>query len=338
MQNIIYCSVITIYYLVISYIQPLIFMSTALDQPLGIAQVGQLGSRGENIIDNIRSLQQAEIGLFNQLQTGSSDMTLTSSQMQDLTNQIKSTADARYNLYNELQQNQDYYQENIGISHNILTQETDALEVVENELQRAEQRIGLIREQRANRLRLVEINRYYGDKYKQHTLILQYITVVFSLILLITYIYNKGFIPPFIYTTLFVIIGSVGAYYIIKEMWDAYTRDNMMYEQYNWKLINGDPDKKVEATNQTNPFQESEAEIAATCVGQSCCRTESTWVPDPINKCYPNSELKSPEIMAQFPNGITPYNGGANASAVSENVLMSSASGQQMESYLKQYN
>lgn len=312
-------------------------MSSGLEQPLGIAEAGQVNERGTTIIDNIRGLQTAEKGLFDQLQTGTSNMTLTPEEQSDLTNQIKNTADARYNLYTELQQNQDYYKKNVGISHNILTQETDALEVVERELHRAEQRIGLIREQRANRLRLVEINRYYGDKYKHHTVILQYVTVVFALVLFLTYMNNQGFIPPFLYTTLFVIIGTVGAYFIIKEMWDAYSRDNMLYQQYNWKMLRGSPDEDVEASNQTNPFQGQPLEEVATCIGQECCQVESTWVPGPLNKCFPNSELQSPEILAKFPKGIPAYDGTNVVTGVTENALMSSNSGQLMEAELKKY-
>ena len=147
--------------------------SSNLNKPLGISEFGQLNERGKSVISNIRDLQTTEEGLFKQLQTGASTRQLNQKQQQELVKQIKNVSDSRYNLYLELQQNQVYYQDNVNVSHNILTQETDALEVVERELNRAEKRIGLIGEQRNNRLRLVEINRYYGDKYKHHTLILK---------------------------------------------------------------------------------------------------------------------------------------------------------------------
>ena len=129
--------------------------SSNLNKPLGISEFGQLNERGKSVIANIRDLQTTEEGLFKQLQTGSSTRQLNQEQQQELVKQIKNVSDSRYNLYLELQQNQVYYQDNVNVSHNILTQETDALEVVERELNRAEKRIGLIGEQR-NAIRTID--------------------------------------------------------------------------------------------------------------------------------------------------------------------------------------
>ena len=309
-----------------------------LNSSLGISEFGQLNERGKSVIKNIRDLQKTEEGLFRQLQTGASTQALNASQQQELVNQIKNVSDARYNLYLELQQNQTYYQDNVNVSHNILTQETDALEVVERELNRAEKRIGLIREQRNNRLRLVEINRYYGDKYKHHTLILKYVTVVFSLILILTYLYNQGFIPDLIFKTLMVIIGSIGAYFVIKEMWDAYSRDSMMYQQYNWDMLKGQPNIVSGVVGQPNPFQKDPESEEATCVGQDCCQTSFTWVPSPFNKCYPNDQLGSAEIREVFPKGVNAYEPGDDGSgAISTNALKGKQATKEMESHLAKY-
>ena len=184
--------------------------------------------RGTKVINNIVDLQKSEQALFKQLQSGSASMRLNKKEKDDIIQQIQNLVDARKNMFNDLKTNQEYYRSNVKVSHDILTQETDALEIVERELLRARNRIGIINDQRNNRLRLVEINRYFGDKYKHHTLILKYITLLFSLILIITYLYNQGFLPGWAFTTLFVLIGTVGLFYIIKEIWDAYSRDNMI--------------------------------------------------------------------------------------------------------------
>ena len=311
-----------------------------LTKPLGISQFGQLNERGQSVIKNIRDLQRTEEGLFKQLQTGASTFSLTQSQQEELVMQIKNVSDARYNLYLELQQNQVYYQDNVNVSHNILTHETDALEVVERELNRAEKRIGLIREQRNNRLRLVEINRYYGDKYKHHTLILKYITLLFTVILIIAYFYNQGMIPKPIFTTVIVLVGSVGAYYVIKEMWDAYSRDNMMYQQYDWNMLKGQPNLVSGKVGEANPFQKDVEGEEATCVGQDCCQPSYTWVPSPFNKCYPNENLDSAEIREVFPKGITAYQGDEQnvaSAGGSANPLQGKQAVKEMQSYLAKY-
>lgn len=311
-----------------------------LTQSLGISQFGQLNERGQTVIQNIRELQKTEEGLFRQLQTGASTFTMTQSQQEELVGQIKNVSDSRYNLYLELQQNQVFYQDNVSVSHKILTQETDALEVVERELNRAEKRIGLIREQRNNRLRLVEINRYYGDKYKHHTLILKYITLLFTVVLIIAYFYNQGIIPKPIFTTVIVIVGSVGSYYVIKEMWDAYARDNMMYQQYNWSMLKGDPTLVTGKVGEANPFQKEVEGEEATCIGQDCCQTSYTWVPTPFNKCYPNDNLDSAEIKKTFPRGITAYQGdelNVASAGGSSNPLQGKQAAKEMQTQLAKY-
>uniref|UniRef100_A0A6C0FGS6 Uncharacterized protein n=1 Tax=viral metagenome TaxID=1070528 RepID=A0A6C0FGS6_9ZZZZ len=278
-----------------------------LEQSLGVSPNEALADRGTDIIKNIKELQKTEQALFDQLQAGAASMTMSEDDMRKIVDSIKNVADTRNSLYLELEKNQRYYQKSVGASQNILTQETDALEIVERELHRAEERIGLIQEQRSNRLRLVEINRYYGDKYKHHTLILQYVTVVFSLVLILSYLYNQGFMPPFVFTTLFVIVGCVGLYYIIKESWDAYSRDNMMYQQYDWAKLKGRPDEVGSPSTEKNPWEQDIKQDQ--CVGQQCCRIGHTWIKAPLNKCYPNSELRSnADILAAFPEGYPAFN------------------------------
>ena len=312
--------------------------SSNLNKPLGISEFGQLNERGKSVIANIRDLQTTEEGLFKQLQTGASTRQLNQKQQQELVKQIKNVSDSRYNLYLELQQNQVYYQDNVNISHNILTQETDALEVVERELNRAEKRIGLIGEQRNNRLRLVEINRYYGDKYKHHTLILKYITVVFSLVLIVTYLYNQGFVPPFVFTTLIVLIGVAGSYYVIKELWDAYSRDAMMYQQYNWDMLKGKPNIQPGKVGETNHLQTQPDTEEATCIGQDCCQPSFTWVPSPFNKCYPNDQLGSSEIRDVFPKGVNSYEPTRDgSSSLNANALSGKQAAKEMEINLAKF-
>tara|TARA_Y100000816_G_scaffold69053_1_gene46191 strand:- start:2748 stop:3686 length:939 start_codon:yes stop_codon:yes gene_type:complete len=284
------------------------------DKALGVNDFRPITGRGEQIIANIKKMQESEKQLMQQLNNESAKMRLNAQDKQKLINTIQALSDARQQMYFELKTNQDFYRSNVAVSHNILTQETDALEIVERELHRAKNRLNLLNDQRNSRLRLVEINRYYGSKYQHHTLILKYITLVFSLILVITYLYNNNILPGFLYTTLFVIVGSVGLYFIIKEIYDAYTRDSMYYQQYDWKKIKGVPPLGPEydnadenAKNKDSLFGEKEQE---TCVGQECCDPEQTWVPSPFNRCYDNENLREPKLVARFgPTGYPKYTG-----------------------------
>ena len=104
-----------------------------LEQPLGIYPDELLVGSGTDLVNNIKKLQDTEKALFVQLQNGASTGSLTTAEQQKIVNGIMNVSDTRNSLYLELQNSQRNYQNSIGASSNILTQETDALEVVERE-------------------------------------------------------------------------------------------------------------------------------------------------------------------------------------------------------------
>lgn len=276
--------------------------------PLGVPSNPELIGRGRYLVRSIRNLQKREKNILSNMDAKNNRMdkdVKESNQANSI--MMMDIAKAKAQMFKELKSNQDFYRNNVKTSHNILTQETDALEIVERELNRARNRIGLIHEQRGNKLRLVEINRYYGDKYQHHTYILKMITLVFALILVLTFLYNYGILPPIVYSALFLIIASVGAYQIIAQLYDAYARDNMYYQNYNWNKLKTPPPKD-DGSGSKSPYP-SDEDMDAVCVGQECCREEHTWVPQPFNQCFKNVALKEdPLLLKHFgPKGYPKY-------------------------------
>ena len=133
-------------------------------------------SRSAQTVQNIKQLQEAELQAFQELENKTGTTTLTTTQKSALIDKINNLTATRENLYSTLRENRDYYNQNLTSAKHTLVQQTDALEVVELELNRTKNRVQLLNDERIRRLRLVEINRYYGDKYKHHTSILKNIT------------------------------------------------------------------------------------------------------------------------------------------------------------------
>lgn len=262
-------------------------------------------SRSSDLVAHIKQLQDTETNTFKELEGGSGTTVLTTEQKATLVNQINDLSATRENLYKTLRENQAFYTNNLNSAQRTLVQQTDALEVVERELNRAKKRVDLINEERINRLRLVEINRYYGDKYKHHTLILKYITFLFAVLLVLIMVNNTGMLPPMVFKILLVIILAIGVYIIIKELYDAYARDNMVYEQYNWaKLVPGLEHPGDLAG--TTIFNTGDAKDGS-CEAQDCCDDGFTWVPPPFNKCIANSELGSEKVVSVMGKAVAPY-------------------------------
>lgn len=264
-------------------------------------------------VAHIQQLQKAEKAAFNNLEQGASMSTLTWQQRSAIVDQINDMTSMRVNMYDSLRENQTFYDDNLTSAQKGLVQQTDALEVVERELNRSKKRVDYVNEERINRLRLVEINRYYGDKYKHHTLILKYITLMFACMLVVIMMNNTGMLPPMIFKILLVIVLVIGLYVIIKELFDAYARDNMVYEQYNWSKVVPGLDHPGNMAG-SNIFDNGEKN--GDCSNQECCGDGFTWVPPPFNKCIANSELDSEKVVSAMGHAVKPYSnvvGGSDA-------------------------
>jgi hypothetical protein len=146
----------------------------------------------------------------------------------------------------------------------------------------------LLEEQKNNKIRLVEINTYYGKQYNAHKEIMQIIVFMCIPILILTVLANKGFIPSklnIIITGIIIIFGlTVIGYKII----DISNRDNINYDEYNWYFnkedappING----SIGDIDGTGPWDIP----SIVCVGAQCCNTNSNY--DEIqNKCIPTPQ------------------------------------------------
>lgn len=170
-------------------------------------------------------------------------------------------------------------------------------------------------EERLNRLRLVEINRYYGAKYKHHTSILKNVTLMFAILLVIVMMNNTGKLPPMVFKSLLVIVLVIGLYAIIKELFDAYTRDNMVYAQYNWSKVSPDLEHPGNLAG-SNIFDSGDDPNDGTCKNQECCGSGFTWVPPPFNKCIANSELGSEDVVSAMGKPVAPYDANATPGIV----------------------
>lgn len=263
-------------------------------------------SRGAQTVKNIKQLQETEMQTFRELENKTGEVTLSPEEKSRLIAKINDLTSTRENLYESLRDNQQYYDKNLTSAQHTLVQQTDALEVVERELNRSKRRVELMNEERINRLRLVEINRYYGAKYKHHTSILKNVTLMFAILLVIVMMNNTGKLPPMVFKSLLVIVLVIGLYAIIKELFDAYTRDNMVYAQYNWSKVSPDLEHPGNLTG-SNIFDKGDDPDAGICKNQACCGSGFTWVPPPFNKCIANSELGSEDIVSAMGKAVTPY-------------------------------
>jgi hypothetical protein len=237
----------------------------------------------EKILGDIQNLQQMETELFNKIEK---DASLTPQQQSEIIDQINKLSTMRSNLYSTLSEINNFYQNAMGSSTGTLQQQTAAINIVETELNRSKERLKALKMDRNNKIRLVEINSYYGAKYAEHSSLMRIIIFTLIPIIILTIIYNTGFLPSRIYYIIFIIIGFIGAWYFWQTYASIITRDNMNYDSYNWNFNpNGAP--KSTSSDTSDPW----ASIGVgTCVGEYCCSDGQTY-DNKLNKCVGASTI-----------------------------------------------
>jgi hypothetical protein len=252
-----------------------------------------LQERNQQVLNNISQLQNQEKDLYQQLE----DVSLSAEQKQDIINKINEISQIRLNLYEGLKDMFLYYQENIAAAKTTLGQSVIAVDVLENELNQSKKRINLIEDRKNNKLRLVEINTYFGKRYNAHANLMKTIVIICIPIIILAVLTNNGILPSSIYKLLVVIILVIGSIFIGMQIIDMSNRDDMNWDEYNWYFNKSKAPVDTTFTGNTSS-SDPWTTPTVTCIGSACCYNGSTY-DSTKNVCVPNA------IYNQDPNQDT---------------------------------
>jgi len=191
----------------------------------------------------------------------------------------------RINLYQTLSGVNGFFQSALSSSIGTLQEQTSAIAIVENELNQAKQRLEVLEEEKNNKVRLVEINGYFGDKYAEHSQLMKIVIFTLVPIIILIFLKNKGLLPNIIYTGLVVIVALIGTYFFARRFASIITRDNMNYQEYDFYTPpTGTP---TSTGSLDDPWSGIDA---GTCIGQFCCSEGQTY-DNTLNQCTGDSTV-----------------------------------------------
>jgi len=228
----------------------------------------------EQILNDIQNLQQLEQQLFNTLETNTS---LNATEKQKLITKANELSRFRINLYKTLGGVNAFFNSALSSSLGTLKEQTIAISIVETELNKAKKRLEMLEEERNNKIRLVEINEYYSDKYEEHAQLMKIIIFTLVPIIILSFLYNKGLLPNIIYRFFIIVISIIGAVYLWRRYASIIARDNMNYQEYNWYF---DPNLATSgaATTSADPWLSTTSGSSfGTCIGQACCSSGQVY-------------------------------------------------------------
>uniref|UniRef100_A0A6C0IHT5 Uncharacterized protein n=1 Tax=viral metagenome TaxID=1070528 RepID=A0A6C0IHT5_9ZZZZ len=242
------------------------------------------------ILNDIQSLQTLEQELFSNLEN-QPDLTLD--QQKDMINKINNISNMRVNLYETLGGVNDFFKSSLYNSTSTLLEQTKAIEIVEQELNKSKKRLELLEEEKSNKIRLVEINTYYGQKYAEHSDLMKNIIYILIPVLIFTVLKNKGILSNSIYYILVIIITVIGSFTLWNKFMSIMSRDSMNYQEYNW-YFDAKTAPAANPSDSSDPWASNNGSNG-TCMGQACCPNGLTYDIS-ANKCIVNNSSASTSI------------------------------------------
>jgi len=256
----------------------------------------------EEILKDIKSLQNIEQDLFKTLET---NPFITSEEQKQILKKINSISQMRLNLYQTLGDVNSLYKNTLVNSRETLRQETFAIAIIEKQLNEAKKKLQRLESEKNNKIRLVQINDYYGEKYNEHGILMKYIIFMLIPIIIISVLFNRGFLPKFVFFFLLILITVIGSIFIVYRLVSIWSRDNMNYQEYLWSFnIKNAPTVIKKNGGNNDPWLSASGLGIGMCVGSNCCTTGMTY-DDNLDKCIPDKSTCSQKSKTEsFMNDI----------------------------------
>ena len=234
-------------------------------------ELPNMEDNNSNILSDIQSLQTIEKQLFNNLEENTG---LTTDQQQKIIEKINDISKMRINLYQTLSGVNNFFQNALTTTKGSLSEQAVAIDIVEKELNKSKLELKMLQEEKNNKIRIVEINDYYGQKYEEHSYLMKIMVVMLIPILILSIFLKKGLLPEPVFYILVVIIAVIGGVFISKALSSILTRDSMNYQEYNWAFDHSAAPVATSVIEENPWLSDSPAEVidaATTCVGDECC-------------------------------------------------------------------
>lgn len=285
---------------------PVLYKEATAQSGTGSGSSNTMLARQSAFVDNVTNLQTVEKELFDKLAT---DTNLSPSDRSEIVKQINQLAKARGDLYNNMNDFSSQIETVAGERRNALVQNSVAVNVIQDQIQNSQKTLDGLQQEKSNKMRLVEINNYYGKKYEFQTDIMKLIILTCVPLLVISVLLKKGLIPNLVATGLIIIIISVGLIAVAHKVIDLNKRNKFNFDQYDHDF---NPNAvQVSKTESTNLSDINKAAMASSCFGASCCTEDTTVWDSATSKCVP----KPAQAGGSAASGAASVPGSASANA-----------------------
>jgi hypothetical protein len=238
----------------------------------------------EETLRNIADLQRKETALYLKLNASPDDVALAE-QINDLT-QLRET------MYDALSDTIAMQTTQSAALDDTLVQQKAVVELAEDELNALKKRDNLMRDNRRQNLRMIEINTYYSKKYaaQSHTLKLAAMGLAIAVAVVALFNFFDG-VSKSIRNGLLTVLGVVMVWVVGRRVLDMLNRSSTNYDRYAFFFDKTGAPSASSSTSSSSSSSTDDASGAsvftattAQCVGADCC-APGTQYED--NQCLP---------------------------------------------------
>jgi hypothetical protein len=241
------------------------------------------------VLKNIQQLQDMEKQLYTNLDTYSANGTNLDKQTATIS-KINELSQMRISMFEELDEMYKSLQGRAAQTRVDLVDQMVVTGVIEKELNNAKKYLNALNSDKNNKMRMVEINTYYSQKYRAQSSLMKAVIIISLVLLVLGVIAKKGLVPQSIMSGIIGIWILISAIYIIIQIFDLSRRSNMNFDEYNWAWNPNDTNPTViqydkEQLNlATTSLQEDANNFTSSlgigCVGENCCADGTTYNKD----------------------------------------------------------
>lgn len=238
----------------------------------------------QTTLNNIKDLQNLEKELYTKLEISATSQGNAAEQT-DLINRINKISQIRMSLLETLNTMSNTLQTQVGNSRVNLVDQLTLIDVIEKQLNQIKAQMNQSDNIKNNKLRMVEINTYYGKRYRSYTELMKIVIFSCILFLILALLKKKELLPENIANGLLSIFLLISLFFFLRKVNDIYWRDNMDFDQFNWFNVPDSHEKTVfeydkeaiAGINLTDELEDGLYDIANDassvigCVGAECC-------------------------------------------------------------------
>ena len=264
----------------------------------------------QKTLNNIKDLQNLEKDLYTKLEISATSQDNAAEQT-ELINRINKISQIRMSLLQTLNTMSNTLQTQVGNSRVNLVDQLTLIDVIEKQLNQIKAQMNQSDNIKNNKLRMVEINTYYGKRYRSYTEIMKIVIFSCILFLILALLKKKELLPENIANGLLSIFFIISLFFFLRKVNDIYWRDNMDFDQYNWFNVPDSYEKTVfeydkeaiEGINLADDLEDGlydvvkDASSVIGCVGAECCSKKMKYDKSK-QKCVDKDDVDSFLTMA----------------------------------------